>query len=148
MKEFQNWRNSKIFWASWWTLWILTNDKSMCWRLIWYLIPVNSCMARFTSSVTAVDSSQMERCNSTTLCPLVNPPEIFTLCPLVNPPEIFTLCIRVFLIKRALDNPVQNLSILQNVWNPFWNICWTSAWVFGSSNIVVSKNICVWWLCI
>ena len=36
-------------------------------------------MARFNSAVTGVDNSQMERCESTSLRPLVNPPEILSL---------------------------------------------------------------------
>ena len=99
-------------------------DTSHLQSLVWYFTPVNSCMARFTSAVTSVDSGQMERGNSSI-------PH-----PLVNATEAFTLHVIVCSITRSQDNPVQNISLLWITWNSFWNICYTSRWVFGSSNIV------------
>ena len=101
-------------------VWILHNDKYLRWSLVWYFTPVNSCMARFTSAVTSVDSGQMERGNSSI-------PH-----PLVNTTEVFTLHIRVCSITRSLHNPVQNISLLWITWNPFWNICYTFVLTAGS----------------
>ena len=52
-------------------------------------------MARFTSGVTGINSSQIEHFNSSI-------PR-----PLVNPPELFILCVGVCSIARSLGNPVQ-----------------------------------------
>ena len=65
-------RNSNIICTFWWSFWIVLNDKSLWRLLVWCFTLANSGTTRFFSAFTGVDSSQRERCNSSSPKTLTN----------------------------------------------------------------------------